>query len=260
MQWNRKKILVAIAALAILWLPLTHAEETETVLHWKNGDTLPGQLLESKSGKIHWSSPHFSDNLIVDVNVLDSIVFPKQSVSATEAFRIGTVSGDIWMADFIGSDLTINSSTDTFDKETRVDDQNTFLFSSKRHGQFRVNREMIYTLENREHSNLLFDGSQLADWKLPDQNKAMAHFCFPKMLNRVGMRTAVVVRRQIPLRRTSSTRSTGPRVLRSIWSWHLPRDLPVLFSRSAKTCTRQYGWKPGSTNSSSSKAHCLSLC
>ena len=167
MQWNRKKILVAIAALAILWLPLTHAEETETVLHWKNGDTLPGQLLESKSGKIHWSSPHFSDNLIVDVNVLDSIVFPKQSVSATEAFRIGTVSGDIWMADFIGSDLTINSSTDTFDKETRVDDQNTFHFSSKRHGQFRVNREMIYTLENREHSNLLFDGSQLADWKLP---------------------------------------------------------------------------------------------
>ena len=153
MQWNRKKILVAFAALAILWLPLTHAEETETVLHWKNGDTLPGQLLESKSGKIHWSSPHFSDNLIVDVNVLDSIVFPKQSVSATEAFRIGTVSGDIWMADLIGSN------------------DSTLLFSSKRHGQFRVNREMIYTLESREHSNLLFDGSQLADWKLPDQNK-----------------------------------------------------------------------------------------
>ena len=170
MQWNQKKILVAIAALAILWLPLTQAEETETVLHWKNGDSLPGQLLESKPGEIHWSSPHFSDNLIVDVNVLDSIVFPKGSVPATEAFRVGTVSGDIWMADLIGSDLTINSSTHTFDK-ARVDDQSTLLFSSKRHGQFRVNREMIYTLESREHSNLLFDGSQLADWKLPDQNK-----------------------------------------------------------------------------------------
>ena len=46
MQWHQKKILVAIVALGILWLPLTHAEETETVLHWKNGDTLPGQLLE----------------------------------------------------------------------------------------------------------------------------------------------------------------------------------------------------------------------
>ena len=152
MQWNQKKILVAIAALTILWLPVTHAEETETVLHWKNGDTLPGQLLESKSGKIHWSSPHFSDNLIVDVNVLDSIVFPKKSMSVTEAFRVGTVSGDIWMADLIGSD------------------DNTLLFSSKRHGGFRVNREMIYTLESREHSNLLFDGSQLSAWKLSEED------------------------------------------------------------------------------------------
>ena len=152
MQSNQKKILLAIVALTILWLPLTHAEETETVLHWKNGDTLPGQLLESKSGKIHWSSPHFSDNLIVDVNVLDSIVFPKKSMSVTEAFRVGTVSGDIWMADLIGSD------------------DNTLLFSSTRHGEFRVNREMIYTLESREHSNLLFDGSQLSAWKLPEQD------------------------------------------------------------------------------------------
>ena len=154
MQWNQKKILVAIAALAILWLPLTQAEETETILHWKNGDSLPGQLLESKLGEIHWSSPHFSDDMIVDVNVLDAIVFPKQPVSATEAFRVGTVSGDIWMADLIGSD------------------DNTLLFSSKRHGEFRVKREMIYTLESREHSNLLFDGSQLSAWKLPQQGNS----------------------------------------------------------------------------------------
>lgn len=152
MQWHKKKIFVAIVALAILWLPLTYAEETETVLHWKNGDTLPGQLLESKPTEIHWSSPHFSDDLIVDINVLDSIVFPKKPVTATEAFRVGTVSGDIWMADIIGAD-------------------DTLLFSSKRHGEFRVNREMIYTLESREHSNLLFDGSQLSAWKLPDQNR-----------------------------------------------------------------------------------------
>ena len=173
MQWNQKQTIdsaprwsalsdwkvlciVAIVALAILWLPLTQAEETETVLHWKNGDSLPGQLLESKLGEIHWSSPHFSDDMIVDINVLDAIVFPKQSVSATEAFRVGTVSGDIWMADLIGSD------------------QNTLLFSSKRHGEFRVNREMIYTLESREHSNLLFDGSQLSawNWNVPQQGNS----------------------------------------------------------------------------------------
>ena len=107
MQWNRKKILAAIAGLMLLWIFTIQAEETETLLHWKNGDTLPGQLLESeprKDGKIRWASPHFSDTLVIDANVLDAIVFPKQSVSATETFRIGTVSGDIWMADLIGSD------------------------------------------------------------------------------------------------------------------------------------------------------------
>ena len=170
MQWNQKKAIdiarrwralserrvlciVTIATLAILWLPLTHAKETETILHWKNGDSLPGQLLESELGEIHWSSPHFSDDLIVDINVLDSIVFPKQPVWTTEAFRIGTVSGDIWMANLIGSD------------------DNTLHFSSKRHGNFQVKRDMIYTLENREHSNLLFDGSQLTAWNLPEADK-----------------------------------------------------------------------------------------
>ena len=175
MQWNPKKTIdiarrwralsewrhlsiVAIAALAIFWLPLTHAEENEAILHWKNGDSLPGQLLESKltesEGKIHWSSPHFSDVLVVDANVLDSVVFPKQSVPVTETFRVGTIYGDIWMAALIGSDDT------------------TLRFSSERHGEFRVKRELIYTLESREHSNLLFDGSQLTAWKLPEEDKA----------------------------------------------------------------------------------------
>ena len=163
MQCKIKKILFTIMVLTIIWLPVVHAEESEAQLRWKNGDTLPGQLLESEPGspsvntegrKIRWTSPHFSDHLVVDASVLDAIVFPNQTEpTATEAFRIGTVSGDIWIADLIGSD------------------DETFQFSSKRHGQFRVNREMIYTFESREHANLLFDGSQLAVWKLPEENK-----------------------------------------------------------------------------------------
>ena len=162
MQYNIKKILFAITVLTFVWFPATHAEETEVQLRWKNGDTLPGQLLESKpglpsvnadGGKIHWASPHFSDDLIVDASVLDAIVFPNRAENpATEAFRVGTISGDIWVADLIGSD------------------DNAYVFSSKRHGQFRVNREMIYTFEGRDHSNLLFDGSQLSAWQLPEQD------------------------------------------------------------------------------------------
>ena len=158
MQWNLKRLFVAVAAVTVLWTPMTQAQETETSqvytqkLRWKNGDILPGKLLESTSGAIRWASPHFSDDLVIDIQVLDSIIFPKQSVPATEAFRIGTVSGDIWMADIIDSD------------------DDTFLFSSKRHGLFRVNRAAIYTLERRMHPNLVFDGSQLTNWKLPKED------------------------------------------------------------------------------------------
>lgn len=158
MQWNLKRLLVAAVALAVLWTPIIQAQQTEILqsdmqtLRWKNGDALPGNLLESTPGMIRWSSPYFSDDLVVDIGVLDSVVFPKRSAPATEAFRIGTVSGDIWIAD--------------------IDDSNeeTFLFSSKRHGRFRVNREAIYTLERRVHPNLIFDGSQLTNWELPKRD------------------------------------------------------------------------------------------
>ncbi len=152
MQRCLKNILAIVIVIAGTWSPIK-IQAQETVLRWKNGDILPGQLLDSQSGKIRWNSPHFSDDLIVDTNVLDSIDFSKQPAPATETFRVGTVLGDVWIADIIGSD------------------ENTFLFSSKRHGKFRVNREMIYSLESRAHSNLIFDGSQLTAWKSPKKNE-----------------------------------------------------------------------------------------
>ena len=158
MQSNLNRLLVATLALAVLWTPTIQAQKAEAsqtdiqTLRWKNGDALPGNLLKSAPGVIRWSSSYFSDDLIVDIGVLDSVVFPKQSVPATEAFRVGTVSGDIWIADIVDSG------------------EDTFLFSSARHGQFRVNREAIYSLERRVHPNLVFDGSQLTNWELRGRN------------------------------------------------------------------------------------------
>ena len=158
MQWNLRRLLIVVAALMVLSTPMMQAQETETLqaytqtLRWKNGDVLPGRLLESTSGVIRWESPYFSDDLVVDIGVLDSVVFPKQSVPATEAFRVGTVSGDILIADIVDSD------------------DDTFLFSSERHGRFRVDRAAIYSLERRVHPNLIFDGSQLTNWELPKRN------------------------------------------------------------------------------------------
>ena len=161
MQWNLIKMLV-VAVLVTLWVSTTEAQETEPfdrslqtytqTLRWKSGDVLPGKLLESTPGTIRWTSPYFLDDLVVDIDVLDSVIFPEQSVPATEAFRVGTVSGDVWMADIVDSD------------------DNTFLFSSERHGRFRVNRKAIYSLERHAHSNLIFDGSRMTDWELPKRN------------------------------------------------------------------------------------------
>ncbi len=155
-----KKIFVTVTVIMALLFPVRAGfpNPYEIGLRWKNGDVLPGQLLESRAGTIRWSSPYFLDDLILDVKVLDGVAFWKQDsppvtengqVSATEAFRVSTLSGDAWIADLIDSD------------------DETFLFSSKRHGQFRVKRSAVYMLERRERPDFLFDGSQLKNWKLP---------------------------------------------------------------------------------------------
>ena len=142
-----KWILTITVAIAVFQLP--YRIEAEELLRWKNGDSLAGKLLKSNSGKIRWQSPYFSDALEIDKGVLDSIVFSKETEASQGTFRIATVSGDVWTADIIDSD------------------ENTYLFSNKRFGKFRVNRSSIYSLESREHSNLLFDGSQLSSWEEP---------------------------------------------------------------------------------------------
>lgn len=167
MQECLKKIAIVTITFAVLWLPAT-IQAQETLLRWKNGDSLSGKLLDSKSGKIRWKSPYFSDDLIVDINVLDSVVFSKQFSSTTETFRVDTVSGDVWTADIVDSD------------------ENTFLFSSKRYGTFRVNRTAIYSLENREHSNLVFDGSQLASWLISNKDQTKKRVQISNNIQKTG--------------------------------------------------------------------------
>ncbi|MCF7973920.1 MAG: hypothetical protein K9N55_08900 [Phycisphaerae bacterium] len=118
------------------------------MLRWHNGDVLPGRLLASESGQIRWSSPVFADDLAVDINAVDAIQFPTETGQTSEAFRIGTVTGDVFTADLIGSS------------------DNDFLFASQRLGQVRVNRDAVYSMNRRVHPNLVFDGSQFGQWQL----------------------------------------------------------------------------------------------
>ncbi|MDE0682888.1 MAG: hypothetical protein OXI63_08245 [Candidatus Poribacteria bacterium] len=67
---NVNKILIAVLVVMVLWFPTVQAEETKTLLRWKNGGSLPGQLQESSSGTIHWASPYFLDDLVVENRLL----------------------------------------------------------------------------------------------------------------------------------------------------------------------------------------------
>ena len=65
---NRKHVVVRAAVLAALWVSTkpAQAQETTALLRWKNGDVLPGKLLDSTQDQVRWSSPHFADDLLVD--------------------------------------------------------------------------------------------------------------------------------------------------------------------------------------------------
>ena len=122
-------------------------------LRWKNGDALPGRLLEGSADQIRWSSPIFSEALTFDTKVLRSIHFAGkrglalavQEGEAEESFRIGTATGDVFVADIVSADAS------------------SFLFSSQRFGQVRVGRDAVDSLARRTHPNLIHDGSRFRE-------------------------------------------------------------------------------------------------
>ena len=56
MRWHLK-VIITVAVLVALQLVTLQAQEPVTRLRWKNGDVLPGKLLESEAGQVHWTSP-----------------------------------------------------------------------------------------------------------------------------------------------------------------------------------------------------------
>ena len=156
MQWSSKQIVVTV--LAALWVTTVQAQKPVERLRWKNGDMLLGKLLASNPGTVCWASQYFLDDLVIEISALDSILFPKQPTLSTEAFQISTASDDVWTANLIGAD------------------NNTFLLSSKRHGEVRVNRDAIYAFNRRESPNLVFDGSQLTAWESSKTDESKVPF------------------------------------------------------------------------------------
>lgn len=124
------------------------AKNHALTLHWKNGDTLSGRLLPGMGPWVSWDSPVFLDPLRVNVRSLHSIRFPEIPRQKNHRFRFTTVFGDVFDADFIGSD------------------QEALILKSQRFGRFQLNRSALYAAHRKDHPDELFDGSRFDQWSV----------------------------------------------------------------------------------------------
>ena len=144
-------VLVLIIAL-VQWSSPSYAQQRNAILHWRNGDSLPGKFLESQGDQIRWKAPVFVDDLNINMSVLDSVVFPRSMDNVSQnsggAFRVTTTSGDVFTADLIGAD------------------NETLKMANRQFGDFTIARGAIYSLSRRNNPNMIFDGSQFEDWEI----------------------------------------------------------------------------------------------
>lgn len=161
----------AVRMIALVWLTahggclLLCAQELAAELRWKNGDVLPGSLKESRGEQVTWSAPQFLDDLTTSTEPLKSVVFSNTPAPPAGAFRVATTSGDLFTADLVGSD------------------ERSFLFSSNRLGEVRVERDALYSLSRLANPNLVFDGSQFTNWNLASAGpiKKLQFEVFPRV-------------------------------------------------------------------------------
>ena len=148
----RRRFAYCLLLPLIFWSSAGFAQQRNAVLHWRNGDSLPGSFLESQGEQLCWKAPVFLDDVRVNASDLKSVVFPASggdaSIQSDGAFRVATTSGDVFTADLIGAD------------------SKTFNMSNERFGKFTIARPAIYSLIRRNNPNMIFDGSQFEDWEI----------------------------------------------------------------------------------------------
>jgi len=118
-------------------------------LTWKNGDKLPGHSISSDGTHLKWQSNLFRDPLELDISFLDRIKLDSDVLfrKTEETFAIQTVDGFSLFGDVKKLD----------DKELVV--------SSKRFGEFAVDRSQIATILNLKTSGSLINGEfDLSQW------------------------------------------------------------------------------------------------
>ena len=115
-------------------------------LRWKNGDVMPGVLLESGADRIRWSSPHWTEPWVLRIGSLASVEFDRPVGTPGGTWRILTCTGDFLLADLEGAD------------------DHDFHISSPILGVNRIGREAIRMMERVDSSDRIFLADSYQDW------------------------------------------------------------------------------------------------
>ena len=109
-------------------------------LRWKNGETLPGELVGASESSLNWKSAFFEDPLQVRWDVIDRIDWPANPVQPKDPFAIALRDGS-----FIYGDLAAISA-------------DTISIHSTRHGDVLLKRSEVLSIRRRQNSKLVYAG------------------------------------------------------------------------------------------------------
>jgi thiol-disulfide isomerase/thioredoxin len=119
--------------------PANAAPSTPT-LRWKNGETLPGELVGASAEAVTWKSALFDDPLQVRWDVVDRIDWPGAPEQPKDPFAISLRDGSFIYGDLvsIGADSVVIRST--------------------RHGDATLKRSEVLSVFRRQNPKLVYNG------------------------------------------------------------------------------------------------------
>jgi thiol-disulfide isomerase/thioredoxin len=134
--------------------PVLRAEEpgepVEGVLHWQNGDQLPGYLVDADASTLRWQSTLFATPFELEIDKLSAIQYPNPAapVRSEMPLRVVTIGNDVVLGRLVG-----------------MSDEHVIL-QSPRHGTLKLKRSQLIGLQchNRPASGSV-DVGLLSDWK-----------------------------------------------------------------------------------------------
>jgi len=128
------------SAPAPILTPHAPAPPGSAVLHWKNGETIRGDIATASPTGLTWKTPLFEDPLQLEWHVLDRIDWPQAPSPAKDPFSFALRDGS-----FIFGDLVSIG-------------EDSISIHSARHGDTLLKRSEVLNARKLSHGNLLFSG------------------------------------------------------------------------------------------------------